>query len=132
MERPPGLCRQADWRWVEVGLADGEKQAIKAGKSAREIWPDQPNRAAQKDVDARWTLKIGGKVRYRPDGTPLPMIAVPTFGYKSHISIDRRYAFIRESAVTSATAPDGRQLKQLVSREDTGSEVWADRGGLRS
>ncbi len=42
-------------------------------------------------------LKIGGKVRYRPDGTPLPMIAVPAFGYKSHISIDRRHGFIRES-----------------------------------
>lgn len=56
---------------------DGEKQAIKEGKSAREIWPDEPAKAAQKDVDARWTLKIGGKVRYRLDGTPLPMIATP-------------------------------------------------------
>ena len=58
---------------------DGEKEAIKAGKSAREIWPDDPNKAAQKDTNARWTLKVGGKVRYRPDGTPLPMIAVPVF-----------------------------------------------------
>ena len=87
---------------------EGEKAAIKAGKSAREIWPDEPNKAAQKDTDARWTLKIGGKVRYRPDGTPLPMIAVPVFGYKSHISIDRRFGFIRESAVTAASAADGR------------------------
>ena len=60
---------------------EAEKEAIKAGKSAGEIWPDEPNKAVQKDVDARWTLKIGGKVRYRPDGTPLPMIAIPTFGY---------------------------------------------------
>lgn len=46
------------------------------------------------------------------------MIAVPMFGYKSyksHISIDRRFGFIRESAVTAASAPDGRQLKRLVS-----------------
>jgi hypothetical protein len=35
----------------------------------------------QKDVDARWTVKIGGKIRYRPDGTPLPQIATPVFGY---------------------------------------------------
>ena len=82
---------------------DGEKAAIKAGKSAKEIWPDAPNKSAQKDVSARWTLKVGGKVRYRPDGTPLPMIAVPVFGYKSHICIDRRFGFIRESAVTSAS-----------------------------
>jgi len=103
-----------------------EKAAIKEGKSAVEIWPDQPNKAAQKDVDARWTLKIGGKLRYRSDGTPLPMIATPVFGYKSHISIDRRFGFIRQAAVTSAAAPDGKHLKRLVSRENTGSAVWAD------
>lgn len=69
---------------------EDEKTAIKEGKSAEKIWPDEPNKAVQKDVDARWTLKIGGKVRYRPDGMPLPMIATPTLAYKSHISIDRR------------------------------------------
>ena len=105
---------------------DGEKAAIKAGKSAAEIWPDEPNKAAQKDTSARWTLKIGGKVRYRPDGTPLPMIAVPVFGYKSHISIDRQFGFIRESAVTSASEADGRMLRRLVTTENTGGEVWAD------
>jgi transposase, IS5 family len=105
---------------------DGEKAAIKAGKSAREIWPDEPNKAAQKDTNARWTLKIGGKVRYRSDGTPLPMIAVPVFGYKSHISIDRQFGFIRESAVTAASAADGRMLKQLVTTGNTSGEVWAD------
>ena len=105
---------------------DGEKEAIKKGKSAPEIWPDQPNKAAQKDTDARWTLKIGGKVRYRADGTPLPMIAVPVFGYKSHISIDRRHGFIRESAVTAASTADGRLLRHLVSTDNTASDVWAD------
>ena len=105
---------------------EDEKAAIKAGKSADEIRRDEPNKASQKDTNARWTLKIGGKVRYRPDGTPLPMIAVPVFGYKSHISIDRRYGFIREAMVTSASEADGRQLKHVVSSENTGSEVWAD------
>jgi hypothetical protein len=105
---------------------EDEKDAIKAGKSASEIWPDKPNKAAQKDTNARWTLKLGGKVRYRPDGTPLPMIAVPVFGYKSHIGIDRRFGFIRESAVTSASHADGRMLKRLVTTGNTSSEVWAD------
>lgn len=105
---------------------EGEKEAIKEGKSAPEIWPDQPNKAAQKDTDARWTLKIGGKVRYRANGTPLPMIAVPVFGYKSHISIDRRHGFIRESAVTSASAAEGRLLRHLVSTDNTAGDVWAD------
>ena len=105
---------------------DGEKEAIKAAKTASEIWPDEPNKAAQKDVDARWTLKIGGKIRYRPDGTPLPQIALPVFGYKSHIAIDRRFGFIRESAVTSASQADGRMLPRLVTTQNTSSEVWAD------
>jgi len=54
---------------------ESEKEAIKEGKSAREIWPDEPAKAAQKDVDARWTLKIGGKVRHRPG--PLRTIKRP-------------------------------------------------------
>lgn len=106
--------------------ADGEKKAVKDGKPAKEIWPDEPNKAAQKDTNARWTLKVGGKARYRPDGTPLPMIAVPVFGCKSHISIDRRFGFIREAAATSASAADGRMLRRVVSTENTSGEVWAD------
>ncbi|WP_312415858.1 IS5 family transposase [Shinella sp.] len=105
---------------------DREREAIKAGKSAEEIWPDEPNKAAQKDRGARWTLKIGGKVRYREDGTPLPMIALPVFGYKSHIGIDRRYGFIRAMAVTSASTADGRLLRRVISTDNIGSEVWAD------
>ncbi len=105
---------------------DVEKAAVKAGRSAHEIWPDEPDKAAQKDTDARWTLKVGGKVRYRSDGTPLPMIALPVFGYKSHISIDRRFGFIRGQAVTSAAAPDGRQLRSVVSTDNMSGEVWAD------
>lgn len=105
---------------------EDEKTAVKEGKSAQEIWPAEPNKAAQKDVDARWTLKIGGKVRYRPDGTPLPMIAIPTFGYKSHISIDRRFGFIREATVTSAADADGRQLRHVIDTDNTAGDVWAD------
>jgi IS5 family transposase len=105
---------------------EAEKAAIKEGKSAAEIWPDEPAKASQKDVDARWTLKIGGKVRHDANGLPLPRIAMPVFGYKSHIAIDRRYGFIRQATVTSAAAPDGRQLKALVTTDNLSSEVWAD------
>ena len=100
-----------------------EKAAVKEGKTSAE-----PNKAVQKDVDTRWTLKIGGKVRYRSDGTALPKIATPVFGYKSHISIDRRFGFIRQAMVTSAAAPDGRQLKNVVTTDNLSSEVWADSG----
>ena len=76
--------------------------------------------------DARSTLKIGGKIRYRTDGTPLPQIALPVFGYKSHIVIDRRFGSIRECAVTSASHADGRMLPRLVTTDNTSSDVWAD------
>jgi IS5 family transposase len=105
---------------------EAEKEDIKAGKTADEIWSDEPNKAAQKDTNARWTLKVGGKVRCRPDGTPLPMIAIPTFGYKSHIVIDRRYGFIRNCAVTSAAHSDGKMLRKVVTTDNTSGDVWAD------
>ena len=62
-----------------------EKDAIKAGKKADEIWPDEPARAAQKDIDARWTLKF---VKAKPlaNGKPGIDIAIPSFGYKSSVS----------------------------------------------
>lgn len=103
-----------------------EKAAVKEGESARQIWPGKPNKAHQKDVDARWTVKIGGKIRYRPDGTPLPQIATPVFGYKSHISIDRRFGFIRKAVVTSAADSDDRQLRHVIDTSNTASDVWAD------
>jgi len=105
---------------------EGEKAAIKDGKTAEEIWPDKPAKAAQKDTDARWTLKIGCKIRYKPDGTPLPQIALPVFGYKSHISIDRKFGFIRQATVTSAADADGRQLRYVIDKQNTASDVWAD------
>ena len=105
---------------------DGEKEAIRAGRAAREIWPDEPGRAARKDVPARWTLRVGGRVRHRPDGTPLPMIAVPVFGCRSHISIDRRFGFIRESAATSAPHADGRMLRRPVTTDNTSGDIRAD------
>lgn len=61
-------------------------------------------------------------MRYREDGMPLLMIALPIFGYRSHISIDLRYGFIRKMAVTSASAADGRLLRQFVSTQNSGSE----------
>lgn len=108
----------------EQRRTDDERQAITEGKSAQDICPDDPAKAAQKDTDARWTLKIGGKVRYK-NGKPLPMIALPMFGYKSHISIDRRYGFIRAGEVTSAAHADVRMLRHAIA-ENNSSEVWAD------
>ena len=103
-----------------------EKAAIKAGKRASEIWPDQPAKAAQKDTDARWTVKTGR--RKNPAGAQrrMPDIAIPVFGYKNHIVIDRAYGFIRSSAVTDAARHDGKMLRHLVTGDNLAAGVWAD------
>lgn len=106
---------------------DDEKDAIKAGKSADEIWPDEPNKARQKDTHARWTVKQGKAPAPGPDGKTPPAISIPVFGYKDHIGIDRRFGFIRTSKVTDAAAHDGARLREgLIDLQNTASDVWAD------
>ncbi len=103
-----------------------EKAAIKAGKNAAEIWPDQPAKAAQKDTDARWTVKTS-KGKVEADGTVKRDLAIPAFGYKSHIGIDQRHGFIRRHKVTDAAAHDGARLREgLIDPTNTASDVWAD------
>jgi IS5 family transposase len=54
-------------------------------------------------------------------------IAVPTFGYQNHISIDRRYRLIRRWQATDAAAYEGRmQRRGLLDKSNTASSVWAD------
>lgn len=83
-------------------------------------------KAAQKDTDARWAMKIGrGKVN--ADGKAQHDIAIPAFGYESHISIDARHGFIRRQMVTNAAAYDGVRLRKgLIDRANMASSVWAD------
>jgi IS5 family transposase len=102
-----------------------EKDAIKAGKIANEVWPDKPAKAAQKDVDARWTVKFA-KARVAVGGKPQIDIAIPSFGYKNHIAIDQRFGFIRKSVVTHGARHDGSQLRGVVTTDNTASDVWAD------
>ena len=65
-------------------------------------------------------------IQYTLYGISLPQIATPVFGYKSHISIDRQLGFIRQSLVTSAAAPHGRQLKALVTTDNLNFKIWTD------
>ena len=102
-----------------------EKAAVKDGRSAAEIWPDEPAKARQKDTDARWTLKFA-KARPTADGKPQVDIAIPSFGYKSAISICRTFGFIRKGKVTDASRYDGRLLRDVVTGDNTASDVWGD------
>jgi len=102
---------------------EGEKQAIKAGRIP-EDWQARPAKLAQKDRDARWTLKRGKKPD--PASKVSLAIAIPVFGYKNHISTDRRHGFIRTWTVSDAARHDGRFLRELVAKTNTASTVWAD------
>ncbi len=114
-------------RWQP--LASGrrmERAAVEGGRSAQEIWPEKPAKARQKDNDARWTMKFS-KAGPAADGSPQGDIAVPAFGYKSHISIDRRHGIIRRQRVTDAAAHAGAQLRKgLIDPKTTAADVWAD------
>jgi len=103
---------------------EGEKAEIKAGRIP-EAWADKPAKLAQKDRDARWTVKWS-KAKPAADGSPRVDLAVPAFGYKNHVGIDRRHGLIRTWAATDASRHDGAQLANLVTRANTGSGVWAD------
>ena len=53
-------------------------------------------------------------------------LAVPAFGYKNHLGVDRRHGLIRTWVVTDAARHDGAQLPALISKANTASDVWAD------
>ncbi|PAL21481.1 IS5 family transposase [Sphingopyxis sp. GW247-27LB] len=103
-----------------------EKAAIKAGRIP-EHWKDKPAKLCHKDRDARWTLKFT-KAKPRDDGSmPTMDLAIPAFGYKNHISINRRFRLIRCWKATDASAHGGAHLREgLLDRSNTGSDVWAD------
>jgi IS5 family transposase len=103
---------------------DSEKAEIKAGRIP-EAWKDKPAKLAQKDRDARWTVKWS-KAKPSDDGSPRIDLAVPAFGYKNHLGIDRRHGLIRTWTATDAARHDGAQLPNLVSKMNTASDVWAD------
>src|SRR5262245_21923570 len=90
-------------------------------------WKAKPAKLRHKDRDARWTVKFS-KAKPRADGSMPPVdLAIPLFGYQNHVSIDRRFGFIRRWAATDAAAYEGRRLRQgLLDKNNTASGMWAD------
>jgi IS5 family transposase len=86
-----------------------ENAAIKAGKTP-ENWEEKPAKNAQKDKDARWTKKNDKSF----------------YGYKNHISIDRKHKLIRRYTETDASVHDSRKLDEVLDKSNTSNEVWAD------
>jgi IS5 family transposase len=108
-----------------------EKKAIKEGHIPAD-WKDKPAKLAQKDRDARWTVKYS-KAKPREDGSvPAVDLAIPAFGYKNHVSIDRGFGLIRNWTTTHAAAHEGARLEDVLDRTNTASDVWADTGRRRT
>ena len=103
---------------------DAEKTAIREGRIP-DGWEEQPAKLAQKDRDARWTIKYT-KAKPKDDSPHRVDLAIPAFGYKNHIAIDRAHGLIRTWTATHAAAYDGARLEEVLDRTNTASDVWAD------
>lgn len=58
---------------------------------------------------------------------PAMDLVIPFFGYKSPVSIDRKFRIIRKWKTTDAAASDGARLREgLLDKTNTASTVWAD------
>ena len=81
-----------------------------------------PARTRQIDRDGRWTLKRGRRKPPASGGaarTAASEIAVPMFGYKNHVGIDREHGFVRRFTVTHAAAHDGAHTREAVARRSS-------------
>jgi transposase len=92
-----------------------EKDAIKAGNTAGEIWRDEPARAAQKDTDARWTLKFA-KAKPMADCKPGIEIAIARSRTASRwpSGAPRPAPPIRRSVPVSNMCSSGRKTRWAV------------------
>jgi IS5 family transposase len=63
---------------------------------------EQPDKLAQKDVDARWARKHGQR----------------HYGYKNHLKGNAKTKLIEDYAVTAASVHDGQVLEELLDESD--------------
>ena len=96
--------QMVDATFVEVARqrnSRADNATIKAG-GVPEGWKEHPQKARQKDVDARWTKKNGE--RY--------------YGYKNHVKVDSRSKLIEGFTVTAASVHDSHALEELLAQGD--------------
>ena len=49
------------------------------------------------------------------------------YGYKNHVSTDRRYKLVRCYAVTDASVHDSQVIEKILDPDNTAAKVWADK-----
>lgn len=65
---------------------------------------------SHKDADARWVNK--SNIHY--------------YGYKNHITIDRKNKLIRRYKITDASVHDSQELNNIIYEDQENKDVWAD------
>ncbi len=95
--------------------SEEKKAAIKDGRIP-ESWKARSAKLRQKDRDARWSVKYT-KAKVKEGADPKAFkpvdLAIPMFGYKNHIGIDRAHGLIRTWDASAANAHDGARLPQI-------------------
>ena len=97
-----------------------EKETIKAG-AIPEDWKEKPAKLRQKDRDARWMVKTS---KAKQEG--MADFGIPYFGYKNHLTSDRRYGFVRRYEVTAANCHDGHVLPKILDKGNMCRDIWGD------
>ena len=87
-----------------------DNKHIKETGTAPKDWKKNPNKLAQKDVNARWTKK--NNTTY--------------FGYKNHVKTDSKSKIITDYTVTDASVHDSQTIEELLTKKDEGQELYAD------
>ncbi len=80
-------------------------------------------RTRQTDRDGRWTIKRGRTSGPSDGGVQRQAtaeIAVPMFGFKNHLGIDRGHGFIRRFIVTHSAPDDGSERGARAGSEQHG------------
>jgi hypothetical protein len=78
-------------------------------------WKVKPAKLRQEDRDARGTVKFT-KAKPAEDGAKRVDLAIPVFGYKNHIGIDRIHGLIRRWRATHAVRQDGSAASKSRQR----------------
>ncbi|AFW00281.1 transposase [Gluconobacter oxydans] len=101
---------------------NAKKADLREGRIPQD-WQYKPSERFHNDRHACWTLKFT-KAKRQDDGTiPTTDLAIPLFGYKSHISIDRKFRLIRKWKTTDAAASDSARLRKgLLDRSNLADE----------
>lgn len=87
-----------------------ENETIKEGAVPVQ-WTKNPAKLRQKDTDARWTQKNDED----------------HFGYKSHVSVDRKTKLVISEQATPANVHDSQVFDGLLGKaRRRGRDVWAD------